>query len=92
MNFERTGDVKETLKIGRKANAYKVISFEVKGKLALPIDKTKLTEKIIEKYKLDSTSAAVVVTTTFGIADEAFEHALEILTIDGISLVLIWCP
>jgi len=41
MNFERGGDIKEALKIGRKANAIKVKYFEIYGEVvvtALPKD------------------------------------------------------
>jgi hypothetical protein len=85
MKFERGKEITEVLKIGRRANAYKVSHFDIHGKLLLPLDKTKLTEEIIEKYKFTPKTAAIEVGTSFLLSGEAFEHALGILIKDGIS-------
>lgn len=89
MNFQRGGDIKETLKIGRKANAFKISYFEIWGKLRIPIHKNKITEKSICKYNLRNIETgdieAMIIHTRFMISKGALEHALMILNTDGIS-------
>ena len=83
-NFVRNGDVKEVLKIGRKANALKISSFDIKGKLAISIIKGSLTNKILAKYRFNEDTSAIVVPVNFGVREEALRHGLEILAQDGI--------
>jgi hypothetical protein len=84
MNFTRGGDIKETLKIGRKANALKLSHFDVKGKLAIPVNKKSLTNKIIAKYHFNEDTSAIVVPVNFALSEMALIHALEILAQNGI--------
>jgi hypothetical protein len=88
-DFVRNGDVKEILKIGRKANAFKITYFDVKGKLAIPIQKDKITEKSLTKYNLRHLETgeigAMAISIGFLIAEDALEHALIILNREGIS-------
>lgn len=85
MEFKRGREITEVLKIGRRANAYKVDHFDVHGKLLFPLDKTKLTKEILEKYKCKPSTVAIETGTSFLLKGEAFEHALGILITDGIS-------
>jgi hypothetical protein len=57
MNFERGKDAKEILKIGRKANAISIRKFEAIGSISFPLDRNRLTEKIVSKYNLRGKSS-----------------------------------
>ena len=85
MNFERGQDIKEVLKIGRRANAIKVSYFDVQGKIAIPIDQSRVTEEVLTKHKLKPESAAVVLGVGFLLTEEALKQALIILSEEGIS-------
>lgn len=86
MNFERGGDIKETLKIGRKANALKLIAMEIKGEIAIPIIKGSLTNKLAVKYNFKGEAVALKIDVKFLLNDLALSETLEILSQDGICL------
>jgi len=83
MNFERGGDIKETLKIGRKANAIKVKYFEVKGEVVVTLDPSSITEEMILKYNLKDKSH-IKFSQDFVMTELALETALIILNKSGI--------
>lgn len=83
MNFTRGGDVKEALKIGRKANSIKVKYFEVKGEVVAFLDPSGITEEMVIKYNLKD-KKSIKFTEGFIMAELALETALEILKRDGI--------
>jgi hypothetical protein len=82
--FVRGGDVKETLKIGRKANSIKVRYFEVKGEVKAALDPSSITEEMIIKYNLLKTQNAIKFNLDFTMGEGALETALIILNRDGI--------
>jgi hypothetical protein len=84
-NFVRSGDVKEILKIGRKANSIRVSRFDVQGKIAIPIDQNRMTKELLEKHKLKPEDTAAVLSEGFSIIDDDLKQALIILSREGIS-------
>jgi hypothetical protein len=54
MNFERGKDVKEVLKIGRKANAIPLDYMGIQGELLLKMDTKKLDDKVRSRYNIAS--------------------------------------
>lgn len=86
MNFERGGDIKETLKVGRKANALKLSCIDVKAEAAIPVIKGSLTEKIMIKYNLNEETVALKMGFGFLLSEVALIRVLEILSQDGICL------
>lgn len=84
MNFERGGDIKETLRIGRKSNALKLTSMEIKGELVIPIIKGSLTNKLIVKYNFKGESVALQLNVSLYLKELELLTALEILSQDGI--------
>lgn len=84
-NFERGKDVKEVLRIGRKANAIKVSRFDVQGKVAIPIDQNLMTKVLLEKHKLRPDDTAAVLRMSFSLSDDDLKQALIILAQEGIS-------
>jgi hypothetical protein len=83
MNFQRGGDIKETLKVGRKANAVKVKSFEIVGEVIATLDPSSITKEMIIKYKIENNNK-LKFRENFFISQMALETALIILNRDGI--------
>jgi hypothetical protein len=83
-DFVRSGDVKETLKIGRKANAFKLSYVNIKAEVAIPVIKETLTEKIMAKYNITGESAALLMGFGYNLPEHDLITALTILNQDGI--------
>lgn len=83
-NFVRNGDVKETLKIGRKARAFKLSYINIKAEAAIPAIKELLTPQIMAKYNITGDSAALLMGFGYDLSEYDLITALTILNQDGI--------
>lgn len=84
MNFERGKDIKEVLKLGRKANAIPVHKFEIQGTVSIPIDRDRLTPEMITRYNLINSSKVFVIHFNFFIEENKLIPFLRILEKDGV--------
>jgi len=85
MNFERGKDIKEALKLGRKANAIPVHKFEIQGTVSIPIDSDRLMPEMITRYNLINPFLKVfVIDFNFYIEENRLIPFLEILEKDGV--------
>jgi hypothetical protein len=84
MNFQRGGDIKETLKIGRKARAFKLSCIDIKFEAAIPVIEGTLTPELITKYNFQGETTFIKIGFGYILPDHYLITALEILNQDGI--------
>jgi hypothetical protein len=85
MDFERGQDIKETLKLGRKANALKIEYMDIHGEAAFPVKIEMITNEVAIKYNFNPDIAAIKMPVNFIIGSTAIRTALQILSESGIS-------
>lgn len=83
LDFTRGGDIKETLKIGRRANAVKVKYLEIYGEVVASLDPSSITNEMLVKYNIKDNNK-IKFKEDFVISELALETALVILNRDGI--------
>ena len=95
MNFERGQDVKEALKIGRKANAQKISGYYLLGKLAFDdgwlsanmgfsTNDKKGTKQLLEILEKGETPSSLVLKTLF------FDHYFQYKDLKGYDHPITW--
>jgi len=84
MNFERGQDVKEVLKIGRKANAIPVHKFEIQGTAQVPLDRNRLDPVTIITYNISGSAKFFKINFNFFIQEDELLPPLGILERDGV--------
>lgn len=83
-NFVRGQDPKETLRIGRKARAFKLSFVDIKFEAAIPPIEGTLTPELIVKYNFQEETDFIKMGFGYVLQEHHLMTALKILSEDGI--------